>query len=66
MRALARGLLRGSIDEVARTVTVTWVQPRVLDKVQIESMRRRLQDWGQGVQRVVDMLATETKEFAAA
>jgi 26S proteasome regulatory subunit N9 len=35
MRALSRGLVRGSIDEVNRTVSITWVQPRVLDNKQV-------------------------------
>jgi hypothetical protein len=35
MRCMARGLIKGSIDGVHRTVNVTWVQPRVLDNNQV-------------------------------
>lgn len=36
MKALSLGLVKGSIDQVMQHVTMTWVQPRVLDKDQVE------------------------------
>ena len=35
MKALAQGLLKGTIDQVDSVVHFTWVQPRVLDKKQV-------------------------------
>jgi 26S proteasome regulatory subunit N9 len=35
MKALALGLVRGSVDQVSANVNMTWVQPRVLDKAQV-------------------------------
>ena len=35
MKALAQGLLKGTIDQVDSTAHFTWVQPRVLDKKQV-------------------------------
>ena len=35
MKALALGLVKGSIDEVDQRVHLTWVQPRVLDHEQV-------------------------------
>lgn len=45
MKALSLGLIRGSIDEVDNVVLVSWVQPRVLDKPQIQTISHRIQDW---------------------
>ena len=51
-------LIRGSIDEVTRTVNVSWVQPRVLGKLQIADLQRRIDGWLLSVQ--------DTSSFAAA
>ncbi|KAL3318415.1 26S proteasome non-ATPase regulatory subunit 13 [Cichlidogyrus casuarinus] len=45
MRALALHLMEGRIDEINKTVSITWLQPRVLDYEQIESMYKQLGDW---------------------
>lgn len=37
MKALAQGLVKGAIDQVAGSVHMTWVQPRVLNKQQVNS-----------------------------
>ena len=45
MRALSLGLIKGTIDEVEASVSVTWVQPRVLDKEQIAMLNVQLASW---------------------
>lgn len=35
-------LVRGSLDQVAETASISWVQPRVLDRNQIDGLRERL------------------------
>jgi len=45
MKALSLKLIKGSIDEVTSTATITWVQPRVLDLQQVAKMRDRVQYW---------------------
>lgn len=45
MKAFSLGLMRGSIDEVAKTVTITWLQPRVLTTEQIKTMSEKLNEW---------------------
>jgi 26S proteasome regulatory subunit N9 len=45
MKSLSLKLVKGTIDEVHKTVTITWVQPRVLDLTQVTKMRDRVQQW---------------------
>lgn len=45
MRALSLALIKGRIDQVAETIAITWVQPRVLSKEQVITMRDKLSEW---------------------
>jgi len=45
MRTLAVHLIEGTIDQVAGTVRITWVQPRVLLPPQIAELRARVDGW---------------------
>lgn len=49
MKALAQGLVRGEIDQVAGVVSMSWVQPRVLDRKQIANMATTLDVWMQSI-----------------
>jgi 26S proteasome regulatory subunit N9 len=59
IKALSLKLIRGTIDQVDQIVTVTWVQPRVLDLQQIDSMRARLTDWSAVVDQTLLSLEQE-------
>ncbi|PSN34902.1 26S proteasome non-ATPase regulatory subunit 13 [Blattella germanica] len=63
MKALAQGLVRGAIDQVASNVHMTWVQPRVLDKQQISTMVQRLDGWCKDVNSMELLLETKAHEF---
>ncbi|GAA5931010.1 PCI domain-containing protein [Sporobolomyces koalae] len=52
MKALALKLVKGTIDQPSSTVTVSWVQPRVLDLNQISNLETRLTEWSDKVQAV--------------
>jgi len=60
MKALSVKLIRGEIDEVNQTVTVSWVQPRVLDQLQIGKMKERVAEWTESVQSVLNYMQSET------
>ena len=49
MKALSLGLLRGKIDQVAQIARINWVQPKVLERTQIDGMRQRLKEWDSNV-----------------
>ncbi|KAL1139629.1 hypothetical protein AAG570_006607 [Ranatra chinensis] len=63
MKALAQGLVKGAIDQVAATVHMTWVQPRVLNKKQISSMVERLNVWCKDVQSMEHLLEDKGHDF---
>jgi 26S proteasome regulatory subunit N9 len=66
MKALSLGLLRGTIDQVDEVAHITWVQPKVLDKGQIENMRQRLLEWDSSVNQLGNWIETAGKDVWAA
>lgn len=46
----------GTIDQVDEKITMTWVQPRVMDKGQISVMKQRLDRWCQDVAQMEMLL----------
>lgn len=66
MKALSEGLVRGSIDQVAGVARISWVQPKVLDKNQIENMRLRLMEWDASVSGLNRYMEAKLSETAAA
>ncbi|XP_022906433.1 26S proteasome non-ATPase regulatory subunit 13 [Onthophagus taurus] len=63
MKALSQGLVKGAIDQVSSTVNMTWVQPRVLDRVQIASMVERLNEWCKHVGTMENLLEEKASEI---
>lgn len=49
MKALSLGLIRGSLDQVAGTVDITWVQPRVLEGQQLDTLAEQFGHWADAV-----------------
>ncbi|KAF8250056.1 hypothetical protein K440DRAFT_597446 [Wilcoxina mikolae CBS 423.85] len=66
MKALSEGLVRGSIDQVAGVARISWVQPKVLDKNQIENMRKRLMEWDTSVSTLNQYMEEKLSETVAA
>ncbi|KAG1449453.1 hypothetical protein G6F56_008637 [Rhizopus delemar] len=65
MKALSLKLIRGSIDQVDQIVIITWVQPRVLDKDQIEGMSRKLEEWDNQVKKIGSFVGEQGGEVFA-
>ena len=65
MKALALGLVRGTIDQVDQLVHITWVQPRVLDHAQSEALLARLDDWCKRVDDVREYVYKQAPELFA-
>nr|CAG4646250.1 EOG090X05V9 [Macrothrix elegans] len=63
MKALAQGLLKGTIDQVDSVAHFTWVQPRVLDKNQLSSMMTRLENWCKDIESVENLLETKAQDI---
>ncbi|PPQ75925.1 hypothetical protein CVT26_006377 [Gymnopilus dilepis] len=59
MKALSLKLIKGSLDEVDRTATITWVQPRVLSREQIGGLAKRLEEWVNKLSKVEERIAPE-------
>ncbi|KAF2197662.1 hypothetical protein GQ43DRAFT_195470 [Delitschia confertaspora ATCC 74209] len=66
MKALSLGLLKGTIDQVAEIARINWVQPKVLDMKQIESMRTRLKEWDSSVNQLGNWIEGVGKDVWAA
>lgn len=63
MKALSLGLVRGTIDQVDAKVHLSWVQPRVLDKKQVASMRGKLDSWCRDVQNMEKLLENKAQDI---
>jgi 26S proteasome regulatory subunit N9 len=66
MKGLSLGLLKGQIDQVAEVARINWVQPKVLDMKQIDSMRTRLKEWDGSVNQLGTWIEGVGKEVWAA
>mmetsp|Transcript_23420 Transcript_23420/g.32831 ORF Transcript_23420/g.32831 Transcript_23420/m.32831 type:complete len:416 (+) Transcript_23420:155-1402(+) len=64
MRALSLGLIKGSMDQVDQTITVTWVMPRVLDKPQLQELATRFGKWAIKVSQTKDTMSEQTPMLA--
>jgi len=63
MKALSQDLVKGKIDQVDSTVHMTWVQPRVLDKNQVEVMMKKIDTWAQSVSSMEMMIENKAGEI---
>ncbi|KZT37197.1 hypothetical protein SISSUDRAFT_1048854 [Sistotremastrum suecicum HHB10207 ss-3] len=63
MKALSLNLIRGTIDEVSQTASITWVQPRVLSRAQIGLLANRLTEWCEKLSQVEKYVSGQSPEL---
>ena len=63
MRAFAMGLCKGSIDEVEKTCSITWLKPRVLNRDSQAVMQDRLTRWASSASVLLKELEDLTPEL---
>lgn len=61
IRAISVGIIRGVIDQVSQVISVSWIQPRLLDNSQIGELLKAVELWndkvGSTLQNVQNMRA---------
>ena len=50
-------------DQVDQCVMLTWVQPRVLDRQQLNTMTNKIQSWSTSVQSMELMIESKAGEI---
>lgn len=63
MRAMSLGLVKGNLDGVEGTVSITWVQPRVLDRDQIKLLQDQLSTWVDKTKSALVTIEEQTAEL---
>ena len=63
MKALAKGLVKGSLDQVAQTANLTWVQPRVLDKEQLKTLVKKINEFTTSINFMENMIETNASDI---
>ncbi|KAK6021890.1 hypothetical protein OSTOST_12430 [Ostertagia ostertagi] len=63
MKALSKDLVRGAIDQVNKTVLITWVQPRVLNTTQVLAMANRIAAWSKDVMAMENIVSENAREI---
>lgn len=62
MKCLSLKLIKGHINQVAQEFEINWVQPRVMNKDQIEIMKSKLVDWNENVVKLTEYMDANGKE----
>merc|ERR1712018_659152 len=63
MKALSKGLVKGQIDQVAQSVNLTWVQPRVLDKEQLKTIMGKIANLTSSIKSMETMIENNANEI---
>jgi 26S proteasome regulatory subunit N9 len=56
MKAISLNLIKGSIDELKRIVTTSWIQPKVLESNRIKVMESKFEQWSDGLKNLTQLI----------
>ena len=63
MKAMSLELVRGSIDEVDRTVQITWILPRYLSVDHLQVLVNRLDEWELKMDNIIRVVENGSEEL---
>uniref|UniRef100_A0A7S2V5A0 PCI domain-containing protein n=1 Tax=Fibrocapsa japonica TaxID=94617 RepID=A0A7S2V5A0_9STRA len=63
MRAMSLGLIKGIMDGVDQELSVSWVQPRVLENAQLKHLGERLEKWQNVSNNALIFMEDQTPEL---
>jgi len=63
MKAMSLELVKGSIDEVDKTVHIEWIMPRYLNKEHMQILADRLGQWREKVDGTVRLVEDQSQEL---
>ena len=63
MQAFSLGLVKGTIDQIDQSVSITWVQPRMLDKDQLGLLCNQLSTWATRVNETLITVVDQSPEL---
>ena len=64
IKAISVNLIKGSIDELRRIVTTSWIQPKVLEQNRIKVMESKFEQWSDGLKNLTKLI--EQKDHSTA
>ena len=63
MKAMSLDLVRGSIDEVAKTVQINWIMPRYLSMDHLQVLVNRLEEWELKMDNIIRTVESGSEEL---
>ncbi len=58
--------MRGTLDQVSSTADITWIQPRVLEGQQLDTVAEQFDTWRSGVRGLVGAVDEKRQRAKAA
>lgn len=63
MKAMSLELVKGSIDEAAETVEISWILPRYLNKEHLQVLVSRMKEWEAKMESVIGLVEGQASEL---